>query len=86
MSAAVVEFVEELVTQPRRQHAFRRSAEAYVADSALGTEEREAVVSGDVGRIRGLLSQHSPVREEASAVLLLVILGFEPDDEGASGS
>ncbi|GAU66171.1 hypothetical protein SSP35_02_05400 [Streptomyces sp. NBRC 110611] len=84
MSAAVVDFVEELVTQPRRQHAFRRSAEAYVADSALGTAEREAVVSGDVGRIRGLLSEHSPVREEPSA--LIVILGFEPDGKGASAS
>ncbi|WP_438490138.1 hypothetical protein [Streptomyces sp. S186] len=84
MSAPVVDFVEELVTQPRRQHAFRRSAEAYVADSALGAAEREAVVSGEVSRIRSLLSEHSPVREEPSA--LIVILGFEPDDESTSGS
>ncbi|WP_158827804.1 hypothetical protein [Streptomyces sp. NRRL S-118] len=78
MPAAVVDFMEELVTQPRRQHAYRRSAEAYVADSALTASEREAVVSGDVDRMRAVLAEHSGVKEECHAVLVVII--FDPDE------
>ncbi|MFJ8585725.1 hypothetical protein ACIRD2_13850 [Streptomyces sp. NPDC093595] len=78
MPAAVADFMEELVTQPRRQHAFRRSAEACLAGSALTAAERETVVSGDVERMRTALAEHSGVREEAHAVLVIII--FDPDE------
>ncbi|MEU7278963.1 hypothetical protein AB0A69_09330 [Streptomyces sp. NPDC045431] len=77
MPAAVVDFMEELVTQPRKQHAFRRSTEAYVADSALTASEREAVVSGDVERTRTALAEHSRVKESHT---ILIVLLFNPDE------
>ena len=88
MPAAVVEFMEELVTQPRRQHSFHCSPEAYVADSALSSTEREAAVSGDVVRMRALLAEHSPVKEMQGALIFLVVIASDDDEsnEGAANA
>jgi hypothetical protein len=77
---AVVEFMEELALQPRRQHTFRRSPDAYVGDSALTVSEREAVTSGEVGPVRALLAEHSPVKEASGGIIFVVAL-FAPDED-----
>ncbi|MFE9651359.1 hypothetical protein ACFYO0_46280 [Streptomyces sp. NPDC006365] len=83
MTVPVVEFMEELVTQPRRQMEFRRSAEVYAsANGALTSSEREALASGDVRRTRDLLTEHSPVREVSGNIMLLFFLA--PDEEDSS--
>ncbi|WP_221350106.1 hypothetical protein [Streptomyces beigongshangae] len=84
MQHAVVDFMEELVTQPRRQHSFRRSPEAYIAGSALSRTEREAVASGDVSRMRAVLAEYSPVKEEAGG--LLILLAFDEEESGEGGA
>lgn len=80
MSPAVVELMEELVTDPRRQQAFRRSPQEYTADRGLSPAEQAALTSGDVSRIRAVLAEHSPVKEASHATLIVSIL-FVPDDE-----
>ncbi|MFE9679236.1 hypothetical protein ACFYO5_34840 [Streptomyces sp. NPDC006259] len=78
MSPAVVELMEELVTDPRRQQAFRRSPQEYTADRGLSQAEQTALTSGDVKRIRAVLADHSSVKEAPSALLLVTT---HPDDK-----
>ncbi|MET9324757.1 hypothetical protein ABZX75_32090 [Streptomyces sp. NPDC003038] len=72
MSPAVVELMEELVTDPRRQQAFHRSPQEYVAGRGLSPAEEAALTSGDADRVRALLAEHSPIKETPHALVLYV--------------
>lgn len=83
MSPAVVELMEELVTDPRRQQTFRRSPQEYVADRGLSPAERATVTCGDVGRIREMLTAHSPLGEHPGALVFLLVLASALDEAEA---
>ncbi|MFD5268828.1 hypothetical protein [Streptomyces sp. NPDC058335] len=73
MSAAIVEFMEDLATDVARQRTFRQSPERYLAHTRLSEQERQAVLSGQVQQVRSMLADHSKTKEGSAALVLYAL-------------
>ncbi|AJC52793.1 hypothetical protein [Streptomyces sp. 769] len=78
MSPAVVEFMEDLATDVAKQHAFSEAPAQYLAASRLSEQERQAVLSGDAERVRSMMADHTSVKEQPDAHIIII---YAPDEE-----
>ncbi|WP_245226586.1 hypothetical protein [Streptomyces smyrnaeus] len=71
MSAAIVEFMEELATDVAKQRAFRQDPEQYLAHTQLSQQQRQAVLSGQARPIRSMMAEHSATQEQMEPAIVM---------------